>query len=341
MTSNTTSHQWLTDTTELGAIGSIASSDAGVFREGVTLTAFVVTGDPNGDRRTDIVASSSYSYQWYKDGNIIDGATTSTYAVPASGAGTYKVAITYTDAEGFTATVDSPDQVIELHLIGLILISDQVILWVKDPKGVIQIPIPTPDPRRRLGLLIPHHHPVTPGNPAHSPESTVMTRTTGKTSFIKIYTTLSRGKLELRQIIFISKKRDKISGTDQGEIIAGGGGKNRLTGGGGPDAFLFQTPDGFGRKTADRITDFNSEEGDRIAISRDAFEDVDRVRFKVVSGRREAREAGRSNKNFVYDDKNGMLYYDANGKEKGWGDGGAFAKLLGVPDVERSDFIIL
>jgi Ca2+-binding RTX toxin-like protein len=168
-----------------------------------------------------------------------------------------------------------------------------------------------------------------------------MNRTTGKTSIIKIYTTLSRGKLELRKIIFISKKRDIITGTDQGEVIAGGGGRNRLTGGGGPNAFLLQTPGELGGKTADRITDFNSAEGGKIAMSRDAFEDVDRVRFKVVSGKRDARKAGHSNKSFVYDDKSGMLYSDANGKKKGWDDGGAFAKLLGVPDVERSDFAIL
>jgi hypothetical protein len=182
---------------------------------------------------------------------------------------------------------------------------------------------------------------ATPGNPAHSPELTAMNRQTRKTSIIRIYANFSRGRLELRQVIFISKKRDSITGTDQGEIIAGGGGKNRLTGGGGPDAFLFETPGRFGEKTADRITDFNSAEGDKIAISRDAFEGVDRVRFKVVSGKRDARKAGRSNKNFVYDDKSGMLYYDANGNKKGWGDGGAFAKLLGVPDIERSDFAIL
>jgi hypothetical protein len=200
-------------------------------------------------------------------------------------------------------------------------------------------PAPTPEP---APAPAPSPSPTPEPDPAPTPESTVLGIQPQKTvTTIQLETPVSVGTLQFTQAIVGTTKRDKITGTDQGEIIAGGGGKNRLTGGGGPDAFLFQTPDGFGRKTADRITDFNSEEGDRIAISRDAFEDVDRVRFKVVSGRREAREAGRSNKNFVYDDKNGMLYYDANGKEKGWGDGGAFAKLLGVPDVERSDFVIL
>jgi Ca2+-binding RTX toxin-like protein len=97
------------DTTESGTIGSITSSVTGIFREGVTLTAPAVTGDPDGD-----ATNPNYSYQWYKGGNIVAGATASTYTVPASGAGTYKVAITYTDAQGFIATVDSPDQVISV-----------------------------------------------------------------------------------------------------------------------------------------------------------------------------------------------------------------------------------
>ena len=79
----------------------------GAFQEGVTLTAPVVTGDPDGD-----ATNPNYAYQWFKGNTAITNATASTYAVPASGAGTYKVAVTYTDAQGFTATVDSPEQVV-------------------------------------------------------------------------------------------------------------------------------------------------------------------------------------------------------------------------------------
>jgi hypothetical protein len=206
-------------------------------------------------------------------------------------------------------------------------------------------PAPAPSPAPTLEPApapAPSPSPTPEPDPAPTPESTVLGIQPQKTvTTIQLETPISAGTLQFTQAIVGTTKRDKITGTDQGEIIAGGGGKNRLTGGGGPDGFLFETPDGFGRKTADQITDFNSEEGDKIAISRDAFENVKRVRFKVASGKRDLQKAGRSNKNFVYDDKSGMLYFDANGKKKGWGDGGAFAKLLGVPDVERSDFVIL
>ena len=90
-----------------GTPASINSSTPGVFREGVTLSAALVTGDPDGD-----ATNPNYAYQWFKGSTAITNATASTYAVPASGAGTYKVAVTYTDAQGFTATVDSPEQVI-------------------------------------------------------------------------------------------------------------------------------------------------------------------------------------------------------------------------------------
>jgi hypothetical protein len=79
----------------------------GAFQEGVTLTAPGVTGDPDYG-----AANPDYVYQWFKNGIAIADATAPTYAVPVAGAGTYKVAITYTDAQDFRVTVDSPNQVV-------------------------------------------------------------------------------------------------------------------------------------------------------------------------------------------------------------------------------------
>lgn len=79
----------------------------GAFQEGVTLTAPAMTGDPDDDN-----VNPDYAYQWFRNGNAISGGTASTYAVPLTGAGIYKVAITYTDAQGFSATLDSPNQIV-------------------------------------------------------------------------------------------------------------------------------------------------------------------------------------------------------------------------------------
>ncbi|MEB3167753.1 MAG: hypothetical protein VKK97_03380, partial [Synechococcaceae cyanobacterium] len=43
-------------------------------------------------------------------GAPINGATDKSYKVPITAAGTYKVAITYTDAQRFTVTLNSPDR---------------------------------------------------------------------------------------------------------------------------------------------------------------------------------------------------------------------------------------
>jgi hypothetical protein len=90
-----------------GTTGSITSSTPAVFQEDITLTAPMVIGDPDGD-----ADSPNYAYQWYKNGAQVSSATSSTYTVPRTGAGTYKVAITYTDYQEFRVSVDSADQVV-------------------------------------------------------------------------------------------------------------------------------------------------------------------------------------------------------------------------------------
>ena len=149
------------------------------------------------------------------------------------------------------------------------------------------------------------------------------------------------GNLQIAQAVVGTPQRDVITGSNEGEVLSGGQGKDQMTGGGGPDAFLFETPGEFGRQSADVVTDFNPDEGDVFAVSQEAFSGLTRISFKSVSGKREAKRQGRSNKNFIYDEKKGMLYYDSNGKKNGWGDGGEFAQLLGAPEIGKSDFVIL
>ena len=91
----------------IGTAGTISSSTANVFQEGVSLIAATVTGDIDGDSN-----APSYTYQWHKNGAAIAAATSSSYVVPATGTGTYKVAISYTDSQGFRSTVDSADQIV-------------------------------------------------------------------------------------------------------------------------------------------------------------------------------------------------------------------------------------
>lgn len=158
---------------------------------------------------------------------------------------------------------------------------------------------------------------------------------------IQLTRPISVGNLQIAQVVVGTQTHDLIIGSNEGEFLTGRQSRDQLTGGGGPDAFLFETPGGFGRTSADVVTDFDPDEGDVIAVSREAFIGLNRIKFKPAVGKREVKQQSRSASSFVYDVKLGTLYYDANGKRNGWGDGGEFAQLLGAPAISKSEFVIL
>ena len=145
---------------------------------------------------------------------------------------------------------------------------------------------------------------------------------------------------QIEMLISGTDKKDKVTGSTADEVLTGGKGKDVLKGGDGADGFLFQTPD-FGKKKADKIKDFNYDEGDSIIIDKKIFEVGKTVSLQSVSGKKALKKAFVSNKEFVYDGKKGFLYFNENGKEKGWGDGGLFVKLEGAPELAQSDFTII
>ncbi len=87
--------------------GTTVITSNGFFNEGVVLTAGPITNDPDGAAVNPI-----YSYQWYLDGNAISNATGSTYTTTAKGFGTYRVALTYTDGQNYSTTINSANQVV-------------------------------------------------------------------------------------------------------------------------------------------------------------------------------------------------------------------------------------
>jgi hypothetical protein len=54
----------------------------------------------------------------------------------------------------------------------------------------------------------------------------------------------------------------------------------------------------------------------------------------LVSGNREARSAALTESNLVYNLAKGRLYFNQNGDEEGWGEGGLFLKLKGAPQLD-------
>ena len=61
----------------------------------------------------------------------------------------------------------------------------------------------------------------------------------------------------------------------------------------------------------------------------------------MVKTKKELKTSSKGIEDFVYDEKKGLLYFNENGKEKGWGDGGLFVKLQGAPELGTNDFTIV
>ena len=160
-------------------------------------------------------------------------------------------------------------------------------------------------------------------------------------SSIKLDTPLVVGTLQLTQAVVGTVGSDVITGSDASEVLAGGQGKDKISGGAGADGFLFEQPGEFGKKNRDTITDFNPDEGDKVIISRNAFDEVKKIKLKVVTGKKKAKNADTEKSTFIYDDKKGLLYFNENLKEEGWGDGGVFARLKGAPELGVSDFTLV
>ena len=148
-------------------------------------------------------------------------------------------------------------------------------------------------------------------------------------------------QLPIETVFIGTKKKDKITGTSASEVLAGQEGKDVLKGGDEADGFFFNAPNGFGKKETDKVKDFDPNEGDLLLVDKDVFDLGKKIKLKVVTGKKASKKAAKSKNDFIYDDKKGLLYFNENGKDKGWGDGGLFVKLQGVPELGASDFTIV
>lgn len=146
---------------------------------------------------------------------------------------------------------------------------------------------------------------------------------------------------DINTVIIGTKARDKLTGTSNGEVLAGGRGKNILEGGEGPDGFFFNQPRGFGKSQADKITDFNPDDGDSILLDQEVFDLSKKIKLKSFESKKRIKKAAKRKTDFVYNKNNGSLYYNENGKQNGWGDGGLFAKLEDAPALEKDDFTVV
>ena len=109
--------------------------------------------------------------------------------------------------------------------------------------------------------------------------------------------------------------------------------------------FYFDKFDPFTKKNADKIINFNSELGHKIAFNELAFpglKNQDTFTFAVAENKKGLKAASRQDNDIVYYEKKGFLYYDGNGSKNNWGKknvGGLFAKINKGLDLTTDDFI--
>ncbi len=133
---------------------------------------------------------------------------------------------------------------------------------------------------------------------------------------------------------------DVLIGNQVANRLIGGPGADRLTGGLGGDEFVIDMMGLYGRKHADRITDFNPDEGDKLLLRSPKSGLSDGVQLSKAASKEARRALTLGDSELIYNQRNGFLYFNQNGEEAGHGEGGLFAVLRGAPDLNLGDFVL-
>ena len=95
---------------------------------------------------------------------------------------------------------------------------------------------------------------------------------------------------------------------------------------------LITSPDSYKKKLADKITNFNPST-DTLEIDTDSFGIDSSATFAADKNKKEVKKVlAKQDFDFLYDQKKGGLYFNENGADKGFGDGGIIAILKGAAD---------
>ena len=96
-------------------------------------------------------------------------------------------------------------------------------------------------------------------------------------------------------------------------------------------------PTKFNKKSADKITNFNTST-DTLEIDTDSFGIESPATFAAGKNKKAVKKKlAKQDFDFLYDEKKGGLYFNENGPDKGFGDGGIIAILKGAPDLTASN----
>ena len=106
-------------------------------------------------------------------------------------------------------------------------------------------------------------------------------------------------------------------------------------------AYELTQPSKFSRKSTDKITNFNAST-DTLEINTDSFDIDSSATFASGKNKKTVKKKlAKQDFDFLYDEKKGGLYFNENGADKSFGEGGIIAILKGAPDLtsDNLDFI--
>ena len=96
-------------------------------------------------------------------------------------------------------------------------------------------------------------------------------------------------------------------------------------------------PAKFNKRSADKITNFNPST-DTLEIDCDSFGIDSSATFAIGKNKKKVKKIlAKQDFDFLYDQKKGGLYFNENGPDKGFGDGGIIAILKGAPDMTANN----
>ena len=99
--------------------------------------------------------------------------------------------------------------------------------------------------------------------------------------------------------------------------------------------YIISSPHKFSKKSLTKIKDFDAA-SDVIEIDTASFgiDDITNpATAERANGKKALKKLANKDFDFLYDQKNGSLYFNENGADKGFGDGGIIAILKGAPEL--------
>jgi len=92
----------------------------------------------------------------------------------------------------------------------------------------------------------------------------------------------------------------------------------------------------FGKKYADKITNFNAS-SDVVSIDHGAFGFIDTPSLKIAKNKKAIKKLAKSQNDFILDKSKGLLYFNENGLDEGFGEGGLVAIIKGSQELSSSN----